>query len=105
MPTKKPKKKVEDFIAGVELFANMVSTLTGNEIFDRKSHARSGETIHKISLRPTATGMPATKAAKFAQRLAWHFNAFAYPTHYERYDSLACAYKRGEGFFIIEGRI
>ncbi len=105
MPSKKPKKLTEQFITSVEMFADLVATLTSAEIFDRNTFQRGGSTTYKISLRPGEDGMPPTKAARFGKRMAWHFQAFYTPTHYERYEILTCKYQRGEGFFVIEGRV
>ena len=105
MPSKKPKKLTEQFITGVETFADTVAVLTGAEIFDRKTSRRAGSTTYKVSLRPGEGGMPPTHAARFGKRIARHFQAFYSPTHYERYEGVTCKYQRGEGFFVIEGRV
>lgn len=105
MPSKKAKKQVERFRAGINKFVETFSLLVGAEVTTREESAHSGDTLITITLTPTKNGMPATRAAKLGSRMSRHFSAWFAPTHFEMYAGFDVSYKRGEGTIIVEGRI
>jgi len=105
MPSKKCKKQVDRFKAGVYKFVEHFSLIVGAEEIDRKEIAREGNTTIVVKLKPTRDGLPATRAAKIGSKMATHFPAWFSPTHYEMYAQFSVTYKRGEGIVLIEGKI